>query len=457
MERSAIVVEDDANTALVLTKAIRSLGFSVRVARTLKQARELFRDDCPDLVLLDVTLPDGDGLELIRESSSELQSRFVIVTGDPRQEVAVRSLRARATDFLAKPVTMADLRNVVAKAAIPDAANEELATDSVQSPAISKTLPSTVASDRSDVLLSGQSHQMQLLDQAIQQLAMTDLHVLITGEAGVDKISAAHELHRRTPGPGVIVHVQCATGHVLVGEKQVVNGFSDCLRMAFGRKPDQKRITLVMDNIDQLSKSQQQELLAYLTPKGLLYSKSDAFLRVVSIRRSSESDIDLIDSAESLNDLLPDLSLCLSQGQLNLPALRHRQQDIVPMAKQLLSVLNQKNGTNRMLGAGSMETLKRYDWPGNVRELANAIVAAFNKDKGNHILDMDNILSPSSHTDALSRSVDCIVGKTFWEVEKCLLQATLKANEGNKKLAAQTLGISLKTLYNRLHAYSLDC
>ena len=134
MERSAIVVEDDANTALALTKAIRSLGFSVRVARTLEQARELFRDDCPDLVLLDVTLPDGDGLELIRETPSELQPRFIIVTGDSRQEVAVRSLRARATDFLAKPITMADLRSVVAQASIPDAANEELAADSEKSP-----------------------------------------------------------------------------------------------------------------------------------------------------------------------------------------------------------------------------------------------------------------------------------------------------------------------------------
>ena len=274
MERSAIVVEDDANTALVLTKAIRSLGFSVRAASTLEQARELFRDDCPDLVLLDVNLPDGDGLELVRETPAELQSRFIIVTGDSRQEVAVRSLRARATDFLAKPITMADLRSVIAEASIPDAANEELATDSDQSCVMADALPSPVSSDRSDVLLTGQSHQARLLNQAIQQLAMTDSHVVISGEAGVDKISAAHALHRRTPGQGVIVHVQCATGHVLVGKQQFVDGFSDCLRMSFSRKPEQRRITLVMDNIDQLSQSQQQELLAYLTPKGLLNVES---------------------------------------------------------------------------------------------------------------------------------------------------------------------------------------
>ena len=453
MEKSAIVVEDDANTALVLTKAIRSLGFSVRVASTLEQARALFRDDCPDLVLLDVTLPDGDGLELIREAPPELQSRFIIVTGDSRQEVAVRSLRARATDFLTKPITMADLRSVVAEMSIPDAANEELVTGSEKSRVATDTLPSSMASERGDVLLIGESHQVHLLDQAIKQLAITDTNVVITGEAGVDKISAAHALHRRTPGPGVLVHVQCATGHVIVGEKQWVDGFSDCLRMAFGRKPEQKHITLVLDNIDQLSKSRQQELLGYLTPKGLLDAESGARLRLVSIKRSSEPGVKLAGSAGSLDELLPDLSLCLCQGQLALPALRDRHQDIVLMAEKLLSVLNKQHSTDRMLSADSMETLKSYHWPGNVRELANAIVAAFNK--GNPVLNMDNILSPSSDTDAMARSVDSIVGKTFWEVEKCLLQATLKAHEGNKKMAAQTLGISLKTLYNRLHAYSI--
>ena len=453
MERSAIVVEDDANTALVLTKAIRSLGFSVRVAGTLEQARALFRDDCPDLVLLDVTLPDGDGLELIREAPPGLQSRFIIVTGDSRQEVAVRSLRARATDFLTKPITMADLRSVVTEVSVPDAANEELVTGSERLRVATDTLPSSIASERGDVLLIGESHQVHLLDQAIKQLAITDTNVVITGEAGVDKISAAHALHRRTPGPGVLVHVQCATGHVIVGEKQWIDGFSDCLRMAFSRKPEQKRITLVLDNIDQLSESRQQELLGYLTPKGLLDAESGARLRLVSIKRSSEPGVNLTGSAGSLDELLPDLSLCLCQGQLALPALRDRHQDIVPMAEKVLSVLNKQYGTERMLSVDSMETLKSYHWPGNVRELANAIVAAFNK--GNPVLDMDNILSPSSDTDAMARSVDSIVGKTFWEVEKCLLQATLKAHEGNKKMAAQTLGISLKTLYNRLHAYSI--
>ena len=455
MERSAIVVEDDANTALVLTKAIRSLGFSVRAASTLEQARELLKEDCPDLVLLDVSLPDGDGLELIRETPAELQSRFIIVTGDSRQEVAVRSLRARATDFLIKPITMADLRSVVSEASIPDAANEELATDPDQSSVMADALLSPMSSDRSDVLLTGQSHQARLLDQAIQQLAMTDSHVVISGEAGVDKISAAHALHRQTPDQGVIVHVQCATGHVLVGEQHIVDGFSDCLRMSFSRKPEQRRITLVMDNIDQLSQSRQQELLAYMTSKGLLNVESGARLRIVSIKRSQHSGIDCSGLAGSLNDLLPDLSLCLCHGQLNLPALRHRREDIVPMAKELLRILNKKNGTNRMLSADSTETLKRYDWPGNARELANAILAAFNK--GDQVLDMDNILLPLSNTDVMMRSVESIVGKTFWEVEKYLLQATLKAHKGNKKLAAQTLGISLKTLYNRLHAYSLDC
>ena len=454
MERSAIVVEDDANTALALTKAISSMGFTVRVAGTLEEAQRLYRENCPDIVLLDVTLPDGDGLELMQENAGKHSTRFVIITGDSRQEVAVRSLRAHAADFLVKPVTMADLRGAVEKSALTHAANDD--SDAFRSQVMVNTLATVKPMDtldRSDTLMTGTSFRVRQLDQAIQQLAEINTNVVITGEAGVDKIAAAFALHRRTPRHDVIAVVQCATGNVSVGSKTVTNGFSECLGMAFSHSKNHKRVTLVLNDVEQLSEARQRELLSYLTTHSLMDLQVSTRPRIVSIIRSC-SPSDAVECHSEPASLIPDLQLCLDQSQLEIPALRQRREDIVPIAQKHLDLWNAQKKTRRILSDDSVEAIERYPWPGNVRELTNILLRTFNTT--DYMLEIGDLLSPDSDDKAMHRSVEGIVGKTFWEVEKSLLRATLQANDGDKKLTAQTLGISLKTLYNRMNAYNID-
>ena len=126
----------------------------------------------------------------------------------------------------------------------------------------------------------------------------------------------------------------------------------------------------------------------------------------------------------------------------------------MPIARKMLAILNAAKNTSKGLSAESLSALERYDWPGNLRELANVITDAFNK--SSRTLSVEKVLLSPDDNEAISRSLEAIVGKTFWEVEKFLLQATLLAHNGNKKTASKTLGISLKTLYNRLNAYSIE-
>ena len=457
MERSAIVVEDDANTALALTKAIRSLGYSVRVARTLKEARSLYQDDCPDLVLLDVSLPDGDGLDLMNEAPQDDGAQFVVVTGNSGQDVAVRSLRARASDFLVKPISLAELRDAVKEPSQIAAANDAFTTEQIDPGLFTDEALTTVPVDaqyRSDLLLSGKSDAVRELQRNVTQLAETQANIAICGAAGVDKIAAAYALHFSGSSPGSIVHVQCATGHVLMGGRPIMDGFSECLQMSFAGKPEQQRTTLILDDIDLLDKSRQNMLLGYLTPLSMLDTQAGISPRIVSIQRGSRFTKAGDNESADFGKLNPDLALRLYQSKLEIPTLKQRQQDIEPIARKMLALLNYTKKSRRVLSDESLSALEDYDWPGNLRELANVIADAFNKTT--HDLNVEKAIKSPDNDEAIFRSLDAIVGKTFWEVEKFLLQATLQAHDGNKKLAAKTLGISLKTLYNRLNAYSIE-
>lgn len=471
MQKSAIVVEDDANTSLALTKAIRSLGFSVRAASTLKEAQNLYREACPDVVLLDVTLPDGDGLDLMRENSGAGAARFVVVTGDSRQEVAVRSLRARATDFLVKPVTMANLRSAIEKPA--SAANDDphnspgVLPESIQSASTGITKPvgqsfgrmlaksgSSSTGERSDMLLVGESSRSRQLNQSIQQLAEINSNVIVSGEAGVDKIAAAYALHRRTPYRSIIAHIQCATGNVMVGDQNIVNGFSECLSSVFTVSHKEQRVTLILDDVEQLNEVRQREILSYLTSHSLINAQLGATPRIVSIQRSPNQTARLPVMQGQLNTLLPDLQCCVGQSHLAIPALRQRRDDILPMSHKLLDSLNAGKKNKKILSEKSIALMKAHDWPGNTRELVNVVTQAYHSSE--HRIEVEDSLPIDNNGESLVQSADALVGKSFWEVEKALLQATLKSHEGDKKTTANTLGISLKTLYNRLNAYNIN-
>lgn len=470
MVGSAVVVEDDANTAFALTKAISAMGYSVRVAGTLKEAKELMHDDPPDVVLLDITLPDGDGLDLLTDNASYKDARFVIVTGDSTQQVAVRSLRSRASDFLTKPVSMTQLQTAVKNIAPKHASNDEQAMPVSEAESLARALRSAARDancNRSDLLLAGKSKKATSLDQLIQRFALSKTNVMVKGEAGVDKLAAAFALHRRTPQAGAVYLIRCATGHVVTSSNHLVAGFSECLSMAFSSHSEENRVTLVLDDVSALSVARQRELMTYLGSAGVLESHTAELPRIIAIERHVSRGVtnNAINRKapgtevksgckNSKAQLLDDLKLCLDQCELRIPSLRHRREDITAITRKILSALNAEHGSKRIIEDEQLELLLTREWPGNLRELSNVISKAFHT--SDYALDIASALpAPDDNHDELVTVMDSLVGKTFWEVEKSLLKATLASHDGDKKTTAKSLGISLKTLYNRINAYSL--
>jgi DNA-binding NtrC family response regulator len=444
-EKLAIVVEDDSSTATALTKAIRSFGFNVQVAGSVAEARLLIERDRPELVLLDVTLPDGNGLELIQAGNS----RFIVITGDTTQEVAIRSLRLRADNFLLKPVSLTELRTVVGTPA-ENAVNDEPGLNPTPEfePDKSGKNRHGRSLHRDDVLLTGDSRCAKALSSAIQQIARADSNVLISGEPGVDKLSAANALFRRMTTDSVLCQIQCATGNTQLNGKVIRHQFSETIARVFSAAPDQKPVTLILDGIEELSDQHKQELLAYLTPESIVSTATSAGKpRVISIDRSGWLE------QATAGDHDVTLRLCLAQFPLRVPPLRHRAKDIAPIAKKLLQAINSRTKTRKVLTDDALATLTAYTWPGNVRQLANTIARAHVSSQ--HLLNVDEIIQDSSNN-SRSASVEALVGTTFWEIERELLNATLRFHDGDKKESAKTLGISLKTLYNRMNAYSIS-
>jgi DNA-binding NtrC family response regulator len=444
-EKHAIVVEDDSSTAIALTKAIRSFGFTVQIAGSVAEARQLIERHSPELVLLDVKLPDGNGLELMQS----FKSRFIVITGDATQDVAIRSLRLRADNFLLKPVSLTDLRSVV------DAPGKDAVNDEHSSPAIAKRR--RIESDeiwhgqsvnRDDVLLTGDSSCAKALNGAIQQLARANSNVLISGEPGVDKLSAAMALYRRKTTGSVLCQVQCATGHIRFNGRLIGNEFSSSLAKVFSPGRDQQPVTLVLDGIEDLADHHKQELLSYLTPASIVAdSASAATPRIISIERAGWLEQPATDEQDAT------LRLCLAQFPLKVPALRHRAKDIASISQKLLQAINTRTKTRKVLTDDAVATLTAHMWPGNVRQLANTIARAHVVSP--HLLDVDDIIHDNDD-DSRALFVDALVGTTFWEIEKELLSATLRFHDGDKKASAKTLGISLKTLYNRMNAYDIS-
>ncbi len=469
MVGSAVVVEDDVNTAFALTKAISAMGYSVRVAGTLKEARGLMQDEPPDVVLLDVTLPDGDGLDLLTNNQGYKNAQFVIVTGDPTQQVAVRCLRSRVSDFLIKPVSMLQLQTAI-KNITPPASNDEQVPAASETDSLARALDSAardIHCNRSDLLLAGRSKKARELDHLVQRIGRSKANVMVKGEAGVDKLAAAFAVHRRTPQAGAVFLIRCATGQVVTSGNQLIDGYSECLSLAFSSHSEESRVTLVIDDVASLSASRQRELMKYLGSAGVIESHTASLPRIIAIERPVKGS-----SAKKTGNVAPvstegqehdhrtgallaeELRLCLDQCELKIPALRHRREDITTIARKILTALNTEHSSKRIVEEEQLDLLLSRDWRGNVRELSNVISKAFHN--SDYMLDIASALPKADSTeDDLVAAMDSLVGKTFWEVEKSLLIATLASYDGDKKAAAKSLGISLKTLYNRINAYSL--
>ena len=447
----ALIVEDERSSRDALAELVEQEGFETWTATTLARARDLILAKQPDVILCDLKLPDGEGTELLSELAEDPSVEVILVTGQPSIDTAIEALRLEAYDYLTKPVDMPRLKTLLAGFHRTRELKEEVSSLREQLRELGRFGP-----------LVGTSEAMQKVYDLIDRVAPTNATALLVGESGTGKELAARTLHRlsrRRREPFLPVNCGAVAPNLIESELfgHEKGAFTGADRQHQGVFERADGGTLFLDEITEMPLELQVKLLRVL--------ETGSFRRVGG-RESVEADVRLIASTNRVpeeavraGEFREDLYYRLNVFPIRLPPLRNRRGDIRLLTRHFLDGLNRSEGTEKHIRKESLEVLESHTWPGNVRELENVVRRAYIL--ADDVIEPDNL--PTYLTDKTAAPLpetgprlQVPLGSSIEEAEKRLIQATLAELEDDKKKAAEILGISLKTLYNRLKQYRED-
>ena len=435
----ALIVDDDPGFLEGLTELVKREGFVVSSALSLKQAREEMAANPPDILLVDLNLPDGTGLDLIE--GLDPAPEVVLITGQASVETAVESLRRGVADYLTKPVDFARVKMALGNVSRALEMRGEITSLRGELRKLGRFGP-----------MVGASPAMQKVYDLIGRVAGTDACVLISGETGTGKELVAETIHRlskRNRQPFLPVNCGALSAHLIESELfgHERGSFTGAEKMHKGYFERAHGGTLFLDEVTEATDIQVRLLRALETSTitrvgGTEPVKVDVRIVAATSRK--------VDEAVAAGKLREDLFYRLNVFPIQLPPLRERGDDIELLADHVLAELNREAGTAKHFTRACLDRLHRHSWPGNVRELQNVIRRAFILAEGD--VGVDSL--PLEVNEELSAtSLVTRVGTPIAEAEKRLILATLEHCDGDKKKAADVLKISLKTLYNRLNEY----
>jgi two-component system, NtrC family, response regulator AtoC len=474
----ALIVEDDADSAETMAALISAQGFTVAIARTMRDARRQIVLQLPDLVLLDLQLPDGSGMDLFQDAQLVANSEIVLITGHASLESSIQALRMGAADYLVKPINMKQLQGILSRVMRPSAIQAELAS-----------LTAEWEASGHFGHLWGRSAPRRRIYEQISRVAVTAVSVFITGESGTGKEVVAqtvHDLSRRRKHPFLAVNCGAISPNLIESEifGHEKGSFTGADRQHQGFFERAHGGTLFLDEITEMPLELQVKLLRVL--------ETGMFMRVGSTV-AQETDVRVIaatnrppELAVSSGKLREDLLYRLNVFPIELPPLRDRAEDVPLLAQHFLSAICEREGTSKSFTPPALERLSAYRWPGNVRELRNVVQRAYVMASGNSIneewLPDDPHGANSAYATSLTAptraagsagaatapaatpvaagsagpSITIPIGTSMADAERQLILATLEHFNQQKERTAAALGVSLKTLYNRLKEYAAD-
>ncbi|MFG6465703.1 sigma-54-dependent transcriptional regulator [Roseateles sp. BYS87W] len=473
----ALVVDDDPDAAASLRDLIAGERFTVAVAHTLREARAQIALQQPDILLLDLRLPDGNGMELLADPQLVADSEVVLCTGHANLETSIQALRLGAADYLVKPINLKQLQGVLSRIMKPAALKAEV-----------QGLTARVDETGQFGHLWGRSMPMKRIYEQISRVAATGVSVFITGESGTGKEVVAqtlHDLSRRRHRPFLAVNCGAISPHLFESEifGHEKGSFTGAERQHLGFFERASGGTLFLDEITEMPLELQVKLLRVL--------ETGRFMRVGS-STALETDVRIVaatnrlpDQAVSSGKLREDLLYRLNIFPIALPPLRDRVSDIPLLAEHFLQGFSAQEGLRRHFTPEAVRALCAHNWPGNVRELRNAIQRAcvmatsaevdaawlpvagdaWAQGAGREATAASAGGAQATAPAGLSAAtatppahgvpqVVLPVGTSLAEAERALVLATLRHHHHHKERTAAVLGISLKTLYNRLKDYA---
>ncbi len=447
---TALIVEDDEISARALESLLKEEGFVPFTVSTLAAARKRMAEQPPTLALVDMVLPDGNGLDLAK-SLGELapESSFVLITGFASVETAVEALRSGVADYLTKPIDLGRLKLVFAHLRRERELNEE------------------IGALRSELLglgrfegLVGSSQVMQQVFELVRKVAPTQATVMVLGESGTGKelvAGAIHRLSKRRSQPFVAVNCGAISPQLIESELfgHERGSFTGADRQHRGYFERASGGTLFFDEVSEMPPDLQVKLLRVLETGLVLRVGGDRPVSV-DLRVIAASNRDL-DEAVAEGKFRQDLLYRLKVFPITLPPLRQRAEDVEPIAESFLAEHNRREGRQQRFAASALAALRAYPWPGNVRELKNVVFrAAILADDEVGVADLPPEIHGGQWPEEPGGALRFAPGTPVAVVQKRLVLATLDSLDGDRTRTAEALGISIRTLYNWLKDYQAE-
>ena len=440
-----LIVEDEPTTRLGLTELVSTWGFTTDSAADGQEALQRITTFRPSIIISDLVMPRMGGLELLRVLKDEGNAlTVVILTAQGTVETAVEAIKEGAYDYLTKPVEPQRLKILLDKIVERQDTLREV-----------KVLRKQLREHGSFGKMIGNSSQMRKVYQTIEQAAPTQASVLIWGESGTGKELVAQTIHQLSPRAQMpFVPINCAAipetlleSEIFGHEKGAFTGASDrregCFELA-------DRGTLFLDEIAEMTPSTQVKLLRVLQERTFrrLGGRNE---QTVDVRVIAATNVNPADAVKN-GKLREDLYYRLNVFAIELPPLRLRKDDLSLLVQSFLTEFNDRNNKSvSALDPASTRILEQYNWPGNVREVRNVVERAV-------ILSSGEFIEPKHLPPLVTDSPDVVKpvvalepGTTVEEAERRLILMTLEHTRDNKTRAAEILGISLKTLHNKLN------
>ena len=447
-----LIVEDNLDSAEMMAALVATEDFTVATANSLREARQQMVLQPPDVVLLDLMLPDGNGMELFDDPKLLETSEVVLITGHASLETSIQAFRMGAADYLTKPVTTKQLQGILSRVMRPTALKNELTT-----------LNEEWERNGRFGHLWGRSAAMRRVYEQISRVSATAVTVFITGESGTGKEMVArtvHALSRRRNQPFLAVNCGAISPNLIESEifGHEKGSFTGADRQHIGFFERAHGGTLFLDEVTEMPLELQVKLLRVL--------ETGTLMRVGSTQ-SQEIDVRVIAAtnrppleAVAAGRMREDLLYRLNVFPIELPPLRERVEDIALLAEQFLADICQREGQVKRFSVRALAHLANYRWPGNVRELRNVVQRAYLMAADRIITDewLPNEAQIYSFASIAAPVNDAAItvhlGTTLAKAEYQLILATLEHFNNHKERTAAVLGVSLKTLYNRLKEYA---
>ena len=435
-----LVVDDEEGIRSFLAEALEGAGHQVTQAADGLAGLDALSRHAFDLVLTDLKMPGLDGMSLLKHVRAEQPDVEVIVlTAYATVQTAVDAMRLGAHNYLQKPIgSPAELRMVVARA--------------LERRALLALKTRTQRQEESAPLLTYGAPAMRPVTEALAKVARTHATVLLLGESGTGKELAARALHRLSGRPGPFVAVNCAALSPSILESELFGhekgAFTGANTQRRGRVELADGGTFFLDEIGELKSELQVKLLRLLQERTFERVGGNRTIEV-DVRWVAATNADLV---EMIRDgaFREDLYHRLAVFPLRLPPLRERREDIAPLARHLLAQIAAEMGRPPLtLSDAALRLLERGHWPGNVRQLRNVLERGAILTEGG-VLDLDALPAPEAP------DLDTSAPLRLDEVERQTIAAALAETEGNRRRAAERLGIPLRTFYVKLKRYALS-